>query len=96
MIVNVSQADFDRAAAALPEEAFAWMHQEFAANFALQRTFPEAQVIKVERSRIEIDGRRYLSPGSVYRGRRPYRFKLSNSKWAVRYHDLKGWFYRGE
>lgn len=94
MLIRVSQADFDRAAGVLPPEAFPWMHQEFAANFALQRAFPSAEVIKVDRSGIEIDGIRFRRPSALYGGNRPYRFKLSQSRLLARIHDLMGVFYR--
>lgn len=96
MLIHVTQADFDRAAETLPSDAFPWMHQEFAANFALQRAFPSAGFIEVDQLGIEIDRIRYRRPSILYRRNRPYRFKLSQSRFLVGIHDLIGVFYRGE
>ena len=92
MLIHVTQDDMDRAAAALPPEAFGWMQQEFAANFALQRTFPEAVEIRVDRGGILIDGERFRRPLAVHWRRKPYRFKLGRSKLLVRFYDLAGIF----
>ena len=96
MIIRVTQADFERAAEVLPSEAFPWMHQEFAANFALQRALPSAGVIRVDQTGIDIDGVRYHRPVILHRRKKPYRFKLSQSRLAVRFHDLVGVFYSGK
>jgi hypothetical protein len=88
MIIHVSAADFDYARAECPSDAPWWMLQEFAANHALRRSFPAAEVIKVDRFRMEIDGRRFHRSLLLYLRRRPYRFRLSRSKLVVRLHDL--------
>lgn len=95
MLIHVTQHDFDRADAELPPEAFGWMRQEFAANFALQRAFPEAQEIRVDRSGIQIDGQRFRRPLAVHQRRKPYVFKLGRSKLLVRFYDLAGLFPAG-
>jgi hypothetical protein len=91
MIVSVTRADFKRAAGTVPKEAPRWMHREFAANFALQRTFPGTLEIRVDRGGIVVDGRRYVAPLVVHLCSRPYTFLLSllsESKLRVRLHDL--------
>jgi hypothetical protein len=93
MIIQVSQADFDYAREECPGEAPWWMRQEFAANRALRRAFPEASIIKVDHVRTEIDGRRFHRSLQLYLRRRPYRFRLSRSKLAVRVHDLLSFIY---
>lgn len=96
MLIRVTQADFDQAAEVLPSEAFPSMHQEFAANFALRRAFPSAAVIRVDRSGIEIDGKRFHRPWMLHKRHRPYRFKLSQSRLWVRIYDLMDVFYKEE
>lgn len=96
MLIHVTQADFDRAAEVLPCDAYPWMHQEFAANFALRRAFPSAESIKVDQYGIEIDRIRYRRPAILHRRNRPYRFKLSQSRFLVGFNDLMGVFHRGE
>lgn len=88
MLVSVREEDFDYAREMCPDDAPWWMLQEFAANHALRRLFPDAQVIKVDRVRTEIDGARFHRSLQLYLRRRPYAFWLGRSKLAVRLHDL--------
>lgn len=88
MIIEVTQADFDQARELCPGDAPLWMVQEFAANQALRRAFPQAKLVKVDRGLTEIDGRRYHRSLQLYLRRGPYRFSLSRAKFAVRFHDL--------
>lgn len=90
MIIQVNQGDFDYAREVCPGEAPRWMVQEFAANHALKRAFPEAEVIKVDRVRTEIDGARFHRSLQLYLRRGPYSFRLSRSKLWVRLHDMLG------
>jgi len=90
MIVHVSAEDFAWARDECPREAPRWMLQEFAANHALRRVFPAAEVIKVDHIRTEVDGRRFHRSLQLYLRRGPYRFRLSRSKLAVRLHDMLG------
>ncbi|HEX9841853.1 MAG TPA: hypothetical protein VGC20_03845 [bacterium] len=90
MIIQVSQGDFDRARELCPSDAPGWMLQEFAVNQALKRAFPQAEVIKVDRVRTEIDGARFHRSLLLYLRRGPYRFRLSRSKLQVRLHDVLG------
>lgn len=94
MIVQVDHEDFAYAREICPGEAPWWMLQEFAANRALRRAFPEAEVIKVDRVRTEIDGARYHRSLLLYVRRRPYRFLLSRKKLLVRLHDAMEFFSR--
>lgn len=96
MLIRVTSEDFERAREVLPEDAFQWMHQEFAANFSLQRAFPEAQQIKVDHFGIRIDGRPFRRPLALYLRRKPYVFRLSQSWFLVRLMDLAGFFIRIE
>jgi hypothetical protein len=88
MIIHVQPEDFAFARELCPAEAPLWMVQEFAANRALRRAFPQAEVIKVDRVRTEVDGRRFHRSLQLYLRRGPYRFRLSRRKGAVRLHDL--------
>jgi len=88
MIIHVEPGDFDYAREICPGDAPWWMVQEFAANHALRRAFPAAEVIKVDRFRTEVDGRRFHRSLQLYRRRGPYRFRLSRSKIVVRSHDV--------
>jgi hypothetical protein len=88
MLIHVGEADFLQAREDCPRDAPRWMVQEFAANNALRRAFPAAQVIKVDRVYMEIDGERFQRSALVYLRSRPYRFRLSRSRWQVRLHDV--------
>jgi hypothetical protein len=88
MIIHVGPEDFAHAREICPGEAPWWMLQEFAANHALRRAFPQAEVIKVDRVRLEVDGERFHRSLLLYLRRRPYRFRLSRSKLQVRLHDV--------
>lgn len=88
MIIHVDEGDFTYAREECPREAPRWMLQEFAVNRALRRAFPQAEIIKVDHTRTEIDGRRFHRSLQLYLRRRPYRFRLSRSKLAVRLHDV--------
>ena len=92
MIVHVSEADFDYARSECPSDAPWWMLQEFAANRALRRAFPAAEIVKVDRTRTEIDGQRFHRSLLLYLRRSPYCFRLSRSKLSVRLHDVLGLF----
>ena len=87
MIIRVEQGDFDYARETCPRDAPLWMVQEFAANNALRRTFPAAEVIKVFRAYLELDGARFHRSLQLYVRRGPYRFYLSRTKVLVRLHD---------
>lgn len=89
MIVQVHEEDFAYARETCPDDAPMWMLQEFAANSALRREFPEAETIKVFHARTEIDGQRYHRSLQLYLRRRPYRFLLGRSKLVVRLFDLR-------
>ena len=88
MIVSVTRDDFLRASRTVPADAPRWMRREFAANFALQRAFPQAREIRVDRGGIVIEGQRYAPPLVVHLCSRPYTFRLSESRLRVRLHDL--------
>jgi len=88
MIIHVEPEDFDYAREICPAEAPLWMVQEFAANRALRRAFPEAETIKVDRFRTEVGDRRFHRSLQLYLRRGPYRFRLSRRKAAVRLHDV--------
>ena len=88
MIIHVQDGDFAYAREECPRDAPWWMLQEFAANRALRRAFPQAEIIRVDHTRTEIDGARFHRSLQLYVRRRPYRFRLSRSKLAVRLHDL--------
>ena len=90
MMIQVGPGDFDYAREVCPPDAPMWVLQEFAANRALQRAFPQARAIRVDRVRTEIDGQRFHRSLLLYLRRRPYRFRLSRSKLRVRLHDLLG------
>ncbi|HKI98496.1 MAG TPA: hypothetical protein VKB51_08505 [bacterium] len=88
MIIEVRQEDFDYARGECPDDAPWWMLQEFAANRALRRAFPEAEIIKVDSARMEVDDRRFHRSMQLYLRRGPYRFRLSRSKLQVRLYDV--------
>lgn len=86
MLIHVTADDFRHADEALPPEAFRWMRQEFAVNFALQRAFPDARVIKVDHDGIRIDGTGYRKPVGLYWFRAPYSFPLTRGRWVGRFY----------